>query len=780
MSAVSANVIDVHTNGSDNTTAKSPSQDGNSTALYKLIGAVIIMAVVATIGILPFAGATGAAVNASVATISSNLDDITENKSLPEATVITDRYDKPLAWIYDQRRFAVATDQISSEMKKSIVAIEDRRFYEHGGVDFRSTMRALVANLSEGGVAEGASTLNQQYVKNYLYLIKAKSDEDRAAATEHSAARKLREMKLASDMNEKFSKDEILTRYLNLVSYGRGSFGIESAARTFFGHSAKTLNAAESALLAGIVQSTNALDPWNNPEGALKRRNQVLQARVSNGSLTQAEADEAAAQPLGILKTPGGEANGCIGAGNAGFFCDYALQWLESKGFDHDKIAQGGYRIKTTLDPVAQENATNAARQYVNEQEPGVAETLNFISPRKTGHEVVAMASSRKYGLDTDAHETVLPLPHSLQGHGAGSIFKIFVAAGAIEKGMGLNTRLNVPSRVEVEGLGDGGAEGCPPGKYCVENAGPYKPSMSLQEALATSPNTPFISMLQDVGLERTVDIAVKLGLRSYAREGTSGDKSIAQRVKDEQSGSFVLGPTPVDPLELTNVAATLADHGRWCEPTPVLSIQDANGEDVELPPSECEQAINPQVADTLAHGMGSDVSSGTAAASASAAGWNGPISAKTGTTETSFSASFMGFTQNLAGTSYIFNDSGTSSNLCTGPVRQCGNGNLYGGNEPALSFFTAAGPLADRYGGQELPSVSEEQRRGSGELADGGATRAQEKEESDDDDREGSGRGAGQGTDDMRETARRLGNDINNITGLDLDVDAFVDGFLR
>ena len=145
-------------------------------------------------------------------------------------------------------------------------------------------------------------------------------------------------------------------------------------------------------------------------------------------------------------------------------------------------------------------------------------------------------------------------------------------------------------------------------------------------------------------------------------------------RDRDNNLGSFVLGPTAVNPLELSNVAATLAHHGRWCEPLPVLSVKDRNGKKVEFEEANCEQAIDKKVADALANGLGSDVQSGTAAGSARAVGWSGPLAAKTGTTETSYSAAFLGFTSGWAGSSYIFNDGGTAKNLCTAPVRQCGN----------------------------------------------------------------------------------------------------------
>ena len=309
----------------------------------------------------------------------------------------------------------------------------------------------------------------------------------------------------------------------------------------------------------------------------------------------------------------------------------------------------------------------------------------------------------------------MLPLTHSLQGHGAGSVFKIFAAAAALEDGMGLNTNLAVPTRAEVEGMGAGGAPGCPPNKYCVENAGSYKPNMTLKEALATSPNTPFIEMAEKLGMERITDIAIKLGLRSYKNEGSfDGKHSVEEYVKDNNLGSFVLGPTAVDPLELSNVAASLADHGRWCEPTPVLSVKDRNGKKVKMEKADCEQAIDKKIADALANGLGSDVQQGTASASARAAGWSGPLSAKTGTTETSFSAAFLGFTSGWAGSSYIFNDGGTAKNLCTAPVRQCGKGNLYGGNEPAQIFFEASKPMIKKYGGGKLPSYDKKYDAGT------------------------------------------------------------------
>ena len=684
-------------------------------AFLKLFLAILAGGMLLAAAILPFAGAGGWVVNASTDAMNSNVQDISENNTVPLRSRITDRDSKTIAWVYNQNRTEVPSDKISQEMKDSIVAIEDRRFYQHKGVDIRGTMRAAAANVSSGGVSEGASTINQQYVKNYLWLIEAENEDEAAQAIETSLPRKLREMKMAGDLDEKLTKDEILTRYLNLVSFGNSAFGVQTAAQTYFGVNAADLNDNQSAFLAGIVQSTSALNPYTNPEGAKQRRDAVLQARVNAGSLSQAKADELASKPLGVLKEPKVPANGCIGAGGSGFFCDYVMEYLDKKGISKDEVAKGGYTIRTTLDAQAQKQAEQAARSKVSPDQEGVSAATNYITPKDGKHQVVAMATSRKYGLSQDERESVLPLPHSLQGHGAGSVFKIFAAAAALEDGMGLNTNLAVPTRAEVEGMGAGGAPGCPPNKYCVENAGSYKPNMTLKEALATSPNTPFIEMAEKLGMERITDIAIKLGLRSYKNEGSfDGKHSVEEYVKDNNLGSFVLGPTAVDPLELSNVAASLADHGRWCEPTPVLSVKDRNGKKVKMEKADCEQAIDKKIADALANGLGSDVQQGTASASARAAGWSGPLSAKTGTTETSFSAAFLGFTSGWAGSSYIFNDGGTAKNLCTAPVRQCGKGNLYGGNEPAQIFFEASKPMVKKYGGGKLPSYDKKYDAGT------------------------------------------------------------------
>lgn len=173
-----------------------------------------------------------------------------------------------------------------------------------------------------------------------------------------------------------------------------------------------------------------------------------------------------------------------------------------------------------------------------------------------------------------------------------------------MEKGLGINATLDVPKRFEAKGMGSGGAAGCPVSTYCVENAGNYPPTLSVTDALAQSPNTAFVKLIEATGVTPTVDMAVRLGMRSYADPNTSGfdERSMADFQKEQNLGSFTLGPTWINPLELSNVAATLASHGKWCPPSPIDSVFDRYGKPVAVTEQGCEQVVEPGLADTLAN----------------------------------------------------------------------------------------------------------------------------------------------------------------------------------
>ncbi len=679
-------------------------KEGSS--LLKLGVATVLLALIVASALFPVVGGSAYLAARTAEEIATSSRSVI-TKPAPEVTTITDRNDHPIAWLYDQRRINVPSERIAPAMKDALVSVEDRRFFEHGGIDWRGTARAAVKNFTSGSVQEGASTLEQQLVKNHTLLVDAENEAERRAATATDYGRKIREIRIAREMEDELSKDEVLTKYLNLVPFGNGAFGVEVAANTYFGISAAELSVPQAALLAGLVQQTTGLDPYRNPEGARARRDDVLTAMASTGRITEQEAAEAKSQELGVLPEPQRLPRGCITAGDLGFFCDYVISYLNDHGISQHQLERGGYHIKTTLDPKVQGSVQESLRAQAEPTTPGAAEVMTLLEAGDNSRRVLAMASSRFYGLDGEQGQTVQPQPFTPVGNGAGSIFKIFAAAAAVEQGLGIDARFEVPRRYEASGLGTGGADNCPPGLYCVENVGAYPPSMTLRQALATSPNTPFIRMSELVSVESVVDMAVRLGMRSYTHPGSfDGESSVREYVAEHKLGSFVLGPTAINNVELSNVAATLASNGRWCEPSPIDTITDPSGRAVELDVPECEQVLEPEAAHALANALSDDTIDGTAKQAAEEMSWQGPIAAKTGTTESHRSAAFLAFSGPLAGAVYAYNDSPTISELCSAPLRQCGSGDLFGGHEPARTWLGAVGPIIDDFGGPQLPPL--------------------------------------------------------------------------
>ncbi|MFT3898861.1 MAG: transglycosylase domain-containing protein [Gordonia sp. (in: high G+C Gram-positive bacteria)] len=719
--------------------------------LGRLAGAILVSGILVAGLLFPLASGVGIASNKAAAAM-ENVSSELLNGTVPEVTTMTDVTGKPIALLYDQYRFQVGFNDINPNMMRAIVAIEDRRFFDHDGVDWKGTIRAALKNSSSGEVQQGASTLDQQLIKNYQLFVLSRTEAEKQAATATTPARKLREVRMALTMEQSMTeqarrergldakgakeeaKKQILTRYLNTVPFGNNAFGIEAAAQTYFGIPARELNIQQAAMLAGLVQSSSALNPYTNPKGATERRNLVLDTMVDVFPEHKDEIEKAKKEPLGILPQPKVAQQGCISAKNSGFLCDYALKFLAENGMSRNTVMRGGYTIRTTLDPVVQRNTVRALQQYASPYADGVAQVASVIKPGERSHDLLAMGSSRNYGLRLKAGETVQPQPFSLVGDGAGSVFKIFTVAAALEKGIGGGSNIPVPTRLALKGMGNSGAtNGCPPGMFCVKNDGKYPASMSITNALAQSPNTAFVELLRRVGVPPTVDMSVRLGLRSYTTPGSSGigDKSIATYVKQGNLGSFTLGPFAINALELSNVAATLSSGGVWCPPNPIAGItkvkRDRYGNlvmgpdgkpamaNVPFAPPRCEQVVDKGLARTMANLMSKDdVGAGTAAAAARGSGWSMPMSGKTGTTEAHRSSAFVGYTNNLAAAVYAYNDGPRPAELCSGPLRQCGYGNLYGGSEPARTWFSAMGPVADKFGPTFLPPVSWEYMQGT------------------------------------------------------------------
>ena len=412
--------------------------------ITKLLAICLVAGVIVAGMTFPFAGTMGLISNDASDTVNATSSDLAAGQ-LPAVSTVTDNQGAPIAYLYEQNRTPVSLQQMSPAMRGAIVAIEDRRFYEHDGVDWTGTLRALVTNQTAGSTQQGASTLTQQYIKNYQLYVTAQTESERLEATEPTYARKLREVRvalqlerqLASGRTKQEAKDEVLERYLNIVFLGNNSYGVAAAARTYFNTTPERLTVPQAALLAGMVQSTTQFDPTRHPQAATGRRNEVINQMLGQGMITQQQAQEAVASPLGIVEPLATPPNGCIGAGNAAFFCKYVVDYLGESGISAEQINRGGYTIRTTLD----RNAMNLMQQALNDEVPpdqrNVADTMANVQPGRDRHRVVAMGANRVFGVDGDALQTSYGLPWEPVNLGAGSVYKVFTAAAALEKGLG-------------------------------------------------------------------------------------------------------------------------------------------------------------------------------------------------------------------------------------------------------------------------------------------------------------------------------------------------------
>ncbi|GAA5129348.1 transglycosylase domain-containing protein [Haloechinothrix salitolerans] len=684
----------------------------------------------------PFVGGLGVMSNKASATVDNTSTELA-NVPPPLVTTVTDAKGKPIATLYQQYRIPTASDQISDAMKWALISIEDKRFYEHDGVDWKGTVRAAISN-TQGGDTQGASTLTQQYVKNYLINVVYWNDDNpkhligRQKAQEQTIARKLKEARIAVQLETKMSKEEILTGYLNIVEFSRRIFGVGAAARAYFGVSAKELDAAQGALLAGMVNNPTALDPWNHPEDAKKRRNLVLDKMVENRKLSEADAEELKNQPLGVL--PGGPRKppaNCVGAGpDHGFFCQYVEDYLLRAGMDKDDLYTGGYTIRTTLNRKANKVAKDSAEFQVSKTEPNVANTLSLVKPGKKRHKVVALAANKDYGPDKSKGQTVYALPSDVINlGGAGSTFKIFTAAAAMqERVVGIYDKISAPNFHISPVFSASDQDACPGNpQYCVQNypGATFGGQITLQDALAKSPNTAFVILEEKTGMGPVVNMAKKLGMRRSLAANGQGDTPDPQaedadlRVSQAKifkpseyspgGGSFTLGPVAVSGLELANVAATIMSGGVWCPPTPIAKVTDRNGNTVKIQEEPCERVIPKPLADTLAVGLSKDHTGGTATGAAAKVGWDRPMIGKTGTAQNAQASTFVGATPQLAGAAMVFRPDSPIGSLCyagPGNVRACelGTGNMQGARTPADTWFGAMKKIHANLPKKDLP----------------------------------------------------------------------------
>ncbi len=606
---------------------------------------------------------------------------------VPETSTVTDSTGAPIAYIFNQDRVVVPLSEISQNLRVAVVAVEDRRFAQHKGVDWRGTTRALLSNAqSSDSGQQGGSTITQQYVKNYLFLVEAKTDAQRAAAIAVTPGRKLREAKLALTLEQHETKDDILAGYLNLVAFLPNTYGAEAAAEALFGVHAADLTLPQAALMAGMVNNPNKFNPLKEAsrDDAKKRRDIVLRVLANDGSISPAQRDKAIAAPLGTESGNQVRYSGCLpasGSATNGYFCQYALDYLANAGISKDEIANGGYTINTTLDPAKMAAAHKAvvAQVPLTSANRRIANVMAVVAPG-TPRKVLALTANRPYGLDAAKGQTTQKLTTTFAPLGGGSTFKIFTAAAALEAGLGTQSVIQTP--VEYRS-----PLSPHPFHNDTDNNETFPASMTLQQALATSPNTGFVKLEDDLGLAKVVDMAVAMGLRSYTLPAGDVDQAFndststyAAQLVSQKVVSFTLGVTPVSPLELANVGATVASDGVWCPPTPINSVLDRDGRVVSVKaPAACSYIVAGQkdasqnLARTLAQSMGDDVTSpvGTAHQSAVATKFDltqGTAAGKTGTTGEYKSSAYLGFTPRYSAANLTFDYLTRPQSMCMYP----------------------------------------------------------------------------------------------------------------
>jgi penicillin-binding protein 1A len=499
----------------------------------------------------------------------------------------------------DKNRQPLQLRQMSQWLPKATVAIEDKRFYEHGGLDYRGIVRAAVKDIETGRAAQGGSTITQQLVRN-LYI----------GNDQRTLERKLKEACLALKLADKWSRPRILATYLNQVYYGNHAFGVEAAAQTYFSTSARRLTLTQAALLAGLPQAPSVYDPLRRPSVALSRRNDVLRALYETHNITLGQLQAALRKPLGLKP----------GSIYKTIRQPYFFGYVEDQLVDHfgaEKVRRGGLRIKTTIDPRLQKAASDAMKGILrSKNDPAAA--LVAIDPRN--------GKIRAMEVDVPSGER-LQFNLASQGHRqAGSAFKPFVLAAAVDEGISLNSTFSGPPSIVI------------PDQECYTDNQPWNPhnnadesggTMNLFQATAGSVNTIFAQLVVKVGPEKVVEMAHKMGISSPL----------------EPVCSITLGTQPVSPLEMTIGYSVFAARGIKRTAQALELVRDARGNKLYESVARGNRVLQQNDADLITQALQGVVTGGTGTGAALA---DRPAAGKTGTAENFQDAWFCGFVPQL------------------------------------------------------------------------------------------------------------------------------------
>jgi len=613
--------------------------------------AAVLGVVVAGLAI-PFAGIAGLGARNTAKTMDKLPSDF-EVGQLAQTTKIVDAKGNLITTLYDQNRVYRPLDQISAKMRKAQVAIEDYRFYQHGALDVKGTLRAFITNEANDGKVQGGSSITQQLVKTTLLYEARGNKKLQKEATEESYARKLRELRYAVALEQTHSKDWILEHYLNAAYYGDGAYGIQAAAKHYFNVNADRLTWAQAATLAGLVKNPTGYDPTNFPDAAIARRNVVLDRLAQLKVIPQAKADKLKKQKLHLNVQS--TRNGCVNS-TAPWYCDYVVNYLlqdSSLGATEKDRKQllltGGLTIKTSMNPAFQQAADQAVSSHVwatDQAIGGVAE----VQPG-TG-DVLALAQSRPMGAKIKKGQTYIDytIPKEFgnaPGFQAGSTFKAFTMAAAIEQGWPLNRTIDAQHTMNIP---QSNYANCPGGgnfvgTWHVSNS-TVDGTMNIYRGAQKSVNTFFAQLEEFTGVCKPWKLAKDMGLYLTHPDGNGG----------ERNPSFTLGIADVSPLEMAGAYATFGARGKFCEPHPVTKILDADGKTLKTYANKCTQVMPQATADAVNDilrgvqepgGFGYDL--GKTGLVDPKTGQRIPSAGKTGTTQDGKSVWFMGYTPQIA-----------------------------------------------------------------------------------------------------------------------------------
>ncbi|HSK90716.1 MAG TPA: transglycosylase domain-containing protein [Euzebyales bacterium] len=531
-------------------------------------------------------------------------------------TVITDAQGSPLATLRGGRLATpVALSEVAPPVVAAVIAVEDVRFRDHGGVDARALVRALTRNVREAQVLEGGSTITQQLAKNTV------------TGDARTVERKLVEASVALQLEQQMSKDEILERYLNTVYFGNGAYGIEAAAREYFGLPAGGLDLHRAALLAGLLRSPATYDPRRHPDAAVRRRDLVLDLMADHGLISDAQARRAAARSLDVAAPR-------RHAWRAAYFVDHVLAQLQhgeefavlgdTPQARAARVFDGDLRIETTLEPRWQE-AAEAAITATTPRDDDPDAALVAIDPATGG--IRALVGGRDYFADADVARFNLATDALRQ---PGSTFKPIVLAAALQAGGALDDRYDAPAELRLPpGPGEGGP-------WRVTNYGDRGfPRMDLRTATALSVNVVYAQLVEEVGAAAVADMARALGVRTPLTP----------------LRSLALGAGEVSVLDMASVQATLAAGGVHRPPTAVTRITTTDGDVLYTrPPPRGERVLEQRYALQVTAALREVVENGTGVRAAA----HRPLAGKTGTTQAGADAWFAGYTPDMAAAVWI------------------------------------------------------------------------------------------------------------------------------